>query len=67
MIQTGFADQFWASHRMGPAQILLKMILLSTPLLSHWSMPLKGSYLTFTKKILLTKMRVLTYASFSNS
>jgi hypothetical protein len=52
IIETGFAEWFYASHRMGPAQILLKisartasketywMILLSTPLFSHWSIPL---------------------------
>jgi hypothetical protein len=52
IIETWFAEWFYASHKMGPAQILLKistrlayretyrMILLSTPLFSHWSIPL---------------------------
>jgi hypothetical protein len=52
IIETGFAEQFYASHRMGPAPICLKtsariaskdtyrMIILSTHLFSHWSIPL---------------------------
>jgi hypothetical protein len=52
IIETGFTERFYASHKMGPAQILLKistriacretyrMILLLTPLFSHWSIPL---------------------------
>ncbi len=50
--ETGFAEQFYASHRMGPATICLKisariaeretyrMIPLKTCLFSHWSIPL---------------------------
>ncbi len=53
IVETGFAEQFYASHRMGPASICLKisariaeretyrMIPLKTRLFSHWSMPLK--------------------------
>jgi hypothetical protein len=53
IIETGFAEQFYASHRMGPAPICLKIsaiiaeretygtIPLSTHLFSHWSIPLK--------------------------
>jgi hypothetical protein len=52
IIETGFAELFYASHRMGLASICLKitarraynqtyrMIPLSTPLFSHWSIPL---------------------------
>ena len=52
IIETGFAEQFYASHRMGPAPICLKisariaaretyrMIPLKTRLFSHWSIPL---------------------------
>jgi hypothetical protein len=52
IIETGFAEWFYASHTMGPAQILFenfreislgetyRMILLSTPLFSHWSISL---------------------------
>jgi hypothetical protein len=55
IIETWFAEWFYASHTMGPAQILLKisarlayretyqMISLSTPLFSHWSIPLRCS------------------------
>jgi hypothetical protein len=55
IIETGFAEQFYASHRMGPAPICLKisariaeretyrMIPLKPRLFSHWSIPLKGS------------------------
>ncbi len=51
IIETGFAEQFYASHRMGPAPICLKisartaeretyrMIPLKTHLFSHWSIP----------------------------
>jgi hypothetical protein len=53
IIETGFAGQFYTSHRMGPAPIVLKisariaewetyrMILLKTGLFSHCSIPLK--------------------------
>jgi hypothetical protein len=52
MTETGFAEKFNASHRMGPALILLKisartalsktyrMVPMSTRLISHWSIPL---------------------------
>ncbi len=52
IIETGFAEQFYASHRMGPAPICLKisariaeretyrMIQLKTSIFSHWSIPL---------------------------
>jgi hypothetical protein len=62
IIETGFAEWFYASHTMGPAQILLKisariasretyrMILLSTPLFSHWLIPLKFKWLENTLK-----------------
>jgi hypothetical protein len=52
IIETGFAEQFYAFHRMGPAPFFLKisariaeretyrMILLKTRLFSHWSIPL---------------------------
>jgi hypothetical protein len=53
IIETGFAEQFWASHRMGSAQILLKFSARKSlkrdpsndtkfnPTLFHWSIPLK--------------------------
>jgi hypothetical protein len=56
IIETGFAEQFYASHRMGPAPICLqisanraereicRMILLSTHLFSLWSIPLKYTF-----------------------
>ncbi len=52
IIEAGFAEQFYASHRMGPAPICLKisariaewetyrMIPLKTRLFSHWFIPL---------------------------
>ncbi len=56
IIETGFAEQFYASHRMGPAPISLKisariaeretyrMILLKIRrLFSHWSIPLRST------------------------
>ncbi len=50
IIETGFAEQFYASHRMGPAQIWLKIsastaeseTYRTTRLFSHWPIPLKG-------------------------
>jgi hypothetical protein len=59
IIKTGFAEQFYASHRMGPAPICLKisartaeretcrMIPLKTGLFSHWSIPLTFFSLKF--------------------
>jgi hypothetical protein len=52
IIETGFAEQFYASHMIGLAPICLKisariaqretyrMIPLKTRLFSHWSIPL---------------------------
>jgi hypothetical protein len=56
IIETGFAEQFYASHRTGPVPICSKisarkaerergtyrMIPLKTRLFSHWSIPLKA-------------------------
>ncbi len=53
IIETGFAEQFYASHWMGPATIYSKislriaeretyrMIPLKTRLFAHWSIPLR--------------------------
>jgi hypothetical protein len=58
IIETGFAEQFYASHRMGPAPICLKisariaeretyrMIPLKTRLFSHWSIHLSTVFFT---------------------
>ncbi len=66
IIEAGFAEWFYASHRMGPAQILLKnsarialretyrIILLSIPLFSHWSIPLSDDIYGFYFYALLT-------------
>jgi hypothetical protein len=60
IIETGFAEQFYASHRMGPAPICLKisvrialwdpyrMIALTTRLFSDWSIPLSQRKLAIT-------------------
>jgi hypothetical protein len=54
LIETGFVEQFYASHRIGPPTICLKisariaerkayrMIPLKTRLFSHWSIPLRS-------------------------
>ncbi len=63
IVETGFAEQFSASHRMGPAQICVKisarsaysetyrMIPLSTRLFSHWSVPLNTLWLKPYRKV----------------
>ncbi len=65
IIETGFAEQFYASHRMGPAPICLKisariaeretyrMIPLKTRLFSHWSIPLSLQLRKYLKTRLL--------------
>jgi hypothetical protein len=56
IIETGFAEQFYVSHRMGPASICLKIsastdrsktywkIPPTTRLISHWSIPLSNKW-----------------------
>ncbi len=59
IIETGFAEQFNASHRTGPAPICLKisariaeretyrLIPVKTRLFSHWSIPLRKKHTAF--------------------
>jgi antibiotic biosynthesis monooxygenase (ABM) superfamily enzyme len=69
IIETGFAEQFSAFQRMGPAPICLtisariaervtyRMIPLKTRLFSHWSIPLNLCVLYYRSLISLSRVK----------